>query len=561
MQKDTSSSTPQTLEDVLAVNMKLAEENAVLSEKAEGLKETIADLRHQLDKLRRMIFDATSEKLRKLDLQKNIDIDAAQLNLFNEGVDNAIPAVAIKEKISYERIKPKKDGHGRRVLPDDIRRNEIVLDIPEEEKTCDCGCTKNRIGEETSEELDFVPAHLIVNKTIRPKYACPHCPEKGVASAPPPSKIIPKSLGTPALYAHILVSKFRWHLPLYRQEKMFDHYGVPINRSVMCEWEKQLLPYLELIYDELKMQLLASHYVQADETTLPVLDKTKQGKAHKGYLWPYTNGDSIAFEYQSGRSHAGPLAFLKGFKGYLQSDGYAAYETVAKACPNDITHFVCWAHARRELFDVVKHDPEYIRPLLELIGRLYVLERRMRRIELPPEKIVRLRKRIAPRYLDAIKQRLDTCSSSHTPKSVVRQAVNYLLNRWSKLCVYLDDGILQIDNNRIENAIRPVALGRKNWLFAGSEDGAKKIAVVYSIINSCVMNNIDPEMYLKDLFSRIHDHPANRIAELTPVLNALLFATLAVQLVSTLIVRSWVTDPTTFPSPLTAIELSALTKL
>lgn len=505
-----------TIEEALAEVEDLSRRLLAASDEKQRLSDENNHLRHLLDKLRRMIFDATSEKLRNLDLQKNIDIDAAQLDLFNEGVDNAIPGVAVKETISYERIKPKKDGHGRRVLPDDIRRNEIVIDIPEEEKTCACGCVKNRIGEETSEELDFVPAHLIVNKTIRPKYACPNCPENGVATALPPSKIIPKSLGTPGLYAHILVSKFRWHLPLYRQEKMFEFYGVPINRSVMCEWEKQLLPYLELVYDELKKQLLASSYVQADETTLPVLDKTKQGKAHKGYLWPYTNGKSIVFEYQSGRGHAGPLAFLKGFKGYLQSDGYAVYETIAKACPNDITHFVCWAHARRELFDVVKHDPEYIRPILELIGRLYELERRMRRLELPPGKIMQLRKQIAPRYLDAIRQRLNACSPSHTPKSVVRQAVNYLLNRWSKLCVYLNDGILQIDNNRIENAIRPVALGRKNWLFAGSEDGAKKIAVIYSIINSCVMNDIDPEMYLKDLFSRIHDHPANRIAELTP---------------------------------------------
>ena len=463
-----------------------------------------------------MLFDATSEKLRKLDLQKNIDIDAAQLDLFNEGVANAIPGVAIKETISYERIKPKKDGHGRRVLPNDIRRNEIVIDVPDSEKTCGCGCAKKRIGEETSEELDFIPAHLIVNKTIRPKYACPNCPEKGVATALPPSKIIPKSLGTPALYAHILVCKFRWHLPLYRLQKMFEFYGVPINRSVMCEWEKQLLSYLELVYDDLKKQLLGSHYVQADETTISVLDKTKQGKVHKGYLWPYTNGDCIVFEYQSGRSHAGPLAFLKGFKGYLQSDGYAAYETVAKACSDDITHFVCWAHARRELFEVVKHDPDYIKPILELIGRLYVLERRIRYFKLPVERIADLRSKIAIRYLEAIKNRLDTCAPSHTPKNLVRKAVNYLLNRWEKLNVYVNDGTLQIDNNRIENAIRPVALGRKNWLFAGSEDGAKKIAVVYSIINTCVMNNIDPEMYLKDLFSRIHDHPANRIAELTP---------------------------------------------
>jgi len=506
MENNAATPAPLTLEDALRLIEKLSEENALLH--------------LSLDKLRRIVFGSSSEKLKPSDLPVT-DVSVQQ-DLFDEEAVKAIPAVATKEKISYERIKPQKDGHGRRVIPDTIRRNDIIVDISEEEKTCACGCEKKHIGEETSEELDFVPAHLIVNRIIRPKYVCPKCPDKGVDTAPPPSRIIPKSLGTPALYAHIMTSKFRWHLPLYRQEKMFDHYGLAINRSVMCGWEKQLLPYLELVYDEMKIDLLHSRYIQTDETTLPVLDKSKPGKVHNGYLWPYTNGASILFEYQSGRSRSGPLAFLNEFKGYLQSDGYGVYESIAETYKDSITHFVCWAHARRELYQVRESDQDYILPILMLIRRLYALEARMKKWKIPEEGITKLRNRIATRYLASIKERLDACPATHTPKSVVRKAVNYVLNRWGKLLVYCQCGLLQIDNNRIENAIRPIALGRKNWMFAGSEDGAKKLAVIYSIINTCLMLGIDPEHYLADIFSRIHDYPHTKIRELIPAewLNA-----------------------------------------
>ena len=495
---------PATLEEALLLVNELREENE--------------NLHHSLDKLRRELFGSKSEKLRNIDKSDISDLDGIQQDLFDAEVMNkVVPAVATKDKITYERIKPQRDGHGRRVSPDDIRREEIIIDLTEEEKTCDCGCAKKRIGEEVSEELDFVPAHLFVKRIVRPSYACPKCSEKGVQTALPPSRIIPKSLGSSALYAHITTSKFRWHLPLYRQEKIFDHFGVPINRSVMCGWEKQLLPCLESIYFEMKKDLLASTYIQTDETTISVLDKEKQGKVHKGYLWPYTDGKQILFEYQSGRGRAGPLKFLEGFEGYLQSDGYAAYESITnKELRDTVKHFVCWAHARREIYEVRNSAPEYLMPILLLIGRLYVLERRIKRWGIPVEKISQLRKQIAPRYLDKLKARLDACPDIHTPKSPVRKAVNYLLNRWNKLRTYLEFGWLQIDNNRIENAIRPIALGRKNWLFAGNEDGAYKLAIIYSIINTCLMLKIDPEVYLTDLFNRYMDHPANRLYELTP---------------------------------------------
>lgn len=493
---------PETLKDALALVNELRNENMFLH--------------HSLDKLRRMIFSSTSEKLAHKNTTVEDGDDSIQQDIFAEEAAKAIPAVATPEKVTYERIKSQNDGHGRRKIPDTIKRTEVIVDISDEEKTCDCGCLKKRIGEDVAEELDYIPAHIEVKKTIRPRYACPKCPDKGVQTATVPSKIIPKGFGTSSLYAHILVSKFRWHLPLYRQEKIFDHYGIPINRSVMCGWEKQLLPCLEDIYDTMKKKLLSAPYLQSDETTLPVRDMEKAGKIYKGYLWPYTDGNQILFDFRNGRGREGPLEFLKGYKGYLQSDGYGVYESVSeKELKGTVTHFVCWAHARRELYEVKDHAPGYIMPILSLIGRLYLLERRIKLWKFSSEVIVKLRQSISGRYLAEIKTRLDACPDP-LPKGLVRKAVNYLLNRWDKLNTYTSVGYLQIDNNRIENGIRPVALGRKNWLFAGSKDGARKIAVVYSIINSCVMLGINPEEYLADLFSRYLDHPANRLDELTP---------------------------------------------
>lgn len=473
----------------------------------------IAHLRDLVARLQHQLYGQSSEKL-KSD-QAADDSESIQQDLFEkEAARNTVPAVSTTNGPSYDKQKPQRDGHGRRILPDYINRNKIVLDIPESEKVCDCGCEKAKIGEDISEELGIVPLMLVVNQYIRLKYACPRCPSKGVHAAALPSRPIERGLASPELLAYIIVSKYLWHLPLNRQEKIFEHYGIKISRSTMCTWEKQLMPYLWRIWDAMKSDLLTSGYLQADETPITVLDKAKTGKVGKGYLWPYTNGEFVVFEYRPGRGRVGPQQFLEGYVGYVQTDGWESAYGHMQSSP-DIIRLECWAHARRKLFEARECDLGYIMPILHLIHRLYVLERRMKRWGLL-EKRAQLRQSIAAKYLDSIAVSLRAVNAIHTPKSAVRKAVNYILNRWDNLTVYLRDSRLEIDNNRVERAIRPVAIGRNNWTFAGSEDGADKIAVMFSIVNSCKMLDINPQEYLTDVLTRIADHPASRIVELTP---------------------------------------------
>lgn len=475
--------------------------------------EEIAKLKAYIRRLQRQLYGHTSEKI---DFNALVsDNEARQQNLFeDEAAANAVPAVDTINGPSYEKHASQKDKHGRRVIPDYINRKKIIIDIPDEEKICDCGTEKVKIGEDISEELSIIPLLLVVNQYIRYKYACPKCPENGVMTGELPPHPIKRCIASPELIAHIIICKYLWHLPLHRQERIFEHYGIKLNRSTMCTWEMQLMPYLWNLWDAMKEEIKKSGYLQTDETPITVLDKNKNGKSGRGFLWPYTDGRTVLFEYQPKRGRVGPSEFLKGFNGFVQTDGWeSAYGHLGKM--DGIVRMECWAHARRELFEAKDNDSVFVTPALWLIHRMYVLERRMKKWELL-DKRSQLRKRCAVKYLDKLKKHLEACPASHTPKSPVRKAVNYILKRWEHLTVYVEDSRLEIDNNGVERAIRPVAIGRKNWMFAGSDDGADKVALMFSLVNSCKMLGINPEEYLTDVLKRIADHPVNRITELTP---------------------------------------------
>lgn len=477
----------------------------------------IQRLRHELDVIKRMIFAQKRERfVPTAPLEEQLTLDG----LFEEAGTKVPGFAESKETITYDRRKLPK-GHGRKPIPDDLYREKHVLDIPEGEKTCSCcGVQKKKIGEDITEELEYKPAVFFVNQYVRPKYACTcACShDVGIVTAALPARPIDKGLAGPSLLAYLIISKFVDHLPLYRLEQMFKRYNIRINRSTMCGWFKQVAFYLEAVHREMRRMLLFDSFVvQADETTLKVLDESVKNKCALGYLWPYVGDGKLAvFEFEDSRARSGPTDFLREYTGqYLVSDGYAGYnQVVAK---KNLTHLMCWAHARRKFFEHKELDPAYADRILTLIGKLYDVERETTQQNLSPEKRKELRLEKSVGVLDAIKELLANPGASILlPKNKLAEAAAYTRTHWKQLTAFLEDGRLPIDNNLVENTIRPVALGRKNWLFAGSPQAAQWLAIFYSIVATCKLNNINIYDYFVDVLPKISDYPANKISDLVP---------------------------------------------
>jgi transposase len=505
----------------LTTQRKLLEIPSDPAEKDELLQKyhrEVLHLNEQLAYYKRMIFGQKRERVvpdvpeEQMALEGLFDTAGAKIPGFAES----------KETITYDRRKPKK-GHGRKPIPDDLHREEIVLDVPESEKVCSCcGAEKKKIGEEVSEELEYKPAVFYVNKFIRPKYACAKCPDNGITTAAMPERPIDKGIAGSGLLSYIIVSKYVDHLPLYRLEQMFKRYQIHINRSTMAGWIAQLNVSLDAIYREMKrLLLLESFLIQADETTLKVQNDAVKDKCDLGYLWPYVGDGRLAvFEFRDSRSREGPTDFLSGFTDrYLLSDGYAGYNQVIEK--NKLGHLMCWAHARRKFFDVKELDPAFVGQVIALIGELYSVEREATETDIKTgvDSVRRhmLRQEKSVPVLGKIKTLLENTGKVMLPKNPSSGAIAYTLNHWNQLSRFLDDGRLPIDNNLVENAIRPVALGRKNWLFAGSPEAAQRMAVIYSLVATCKINGINPYEYFYDILPKVAAYPANKIADLTPL--------------------------------------------
>ena len=474
----------------------------------------IAQLNDQVAQYRRMIFGQKRERH-----VPSVPEEQMRLDELFEHIGTQTPGFAeSKEQISYERRKPKK-AHGRKPIPDDLHRERHLVDVSEEQKKCSsCGAQKNHIGDDITEELEYKPAVFFVNQYIKPKYACPCCSEQGVTMASMPPRPIEKGIAGPGLLAYILVSKYVDHLPLYRLQQMFQRYAIYINRSTMAGWIGQLCVYLEAIYEQMYRQLIEESFViQADETTLKVLDDTVKDKCALGYLWPYVGDQKlVVFEFQDSRSRDGPREFLSGFTGkYLLSDGYAGYNQVIEK--NNLLHAMCWAHARRKFFEQKENEPEFIDTVLRLIGKLYDVEREALAADMESAQRYALRNQKSVPVLEKIKETLENPGKIFLPQNKVTQAISYTLNHWQQLNRFLEHGQVPIDNNLVENTIRPVALGRKNWLFAGSPEAAKRMAIIYSLTATCKINGINPYEYFYDILPQVPAHPAGKIADLTPL--------------------------------------------
>ena len=476
----------------------------VLEKKSIHLEDENTFLKYQIEQLKRLAFGQKRERFehpenKQLSLPFDMEPEAKK----------QLEQVTT-EKITYERRKTNPNHKGRQPLPEHLPVEEIEIYPPGDlsEMTC--------IGKEVSDELEYEPARYYIKRYVRYKYAPKN--KEGVLIGSLPSRLIEKGIAGPGLLASILVDKYVDHLPLYRQQMRFKREDIAIASSTLEGWMRQSLKILDILYQHLLQETRSKGYLQADETPIKVLDKDKKGSCHQGYYWVYHNpvDKTVLFDYQPGRSIRAANHVLEGFKGYLQTDGYAAYDSIGKS--KDIIHLNCWAHARREFEKALSNDRDRAEMALVFIQSLYVVEAQARAEKMTAEQRKKLRLDKSLPTINAFAKWMTTELKTTTilPKSLLGKAINYSLSRWEKLSAYLYDGVLEIDNNLIENAIRPVALGRKNYLFAGSHEAAQRAACIYSFFAICKKHEVNPYKWLKYVFENIMDTKVTELQKLYP---------------------------------------------
>jgi len=474
-----------------------------LQDQLATLQRENAALRHQLDVLCQRLFGKRSER-----------VDPRQLQLALEQLANEPGPVS--EPVEMDSGETPVRGHlrrrptGRHPLPAHLPRRRIEIDVPEADKRCACGHAKTRIGESVAEKLEYEPARFVVIETVRAKYACPHCHE-GVIEAPAPPQAVEKSLAGERLLAHVVVSKYVDHLPLHRLARIFAREGVDLSRATLCGWVADVAAALTPIGDQLRREITAATYLQTDDTTITVLDEP--GGSFKGRLWTYLDplGRQVVFDATPTHARDGPEAFLATFQGALQADAYTGYDALYQS--GRVVEIGCWAHARRRFVEAFLTDGSAAR-MVAFIQQLYQVEHAA--ADLGPEARQALRREASVPLLARIDAERQGLAQAVLPKSPLGDAVRYLTNQGTALQRFVDDGRLAIDNNRAENQLRVVAVGRKNWLFAGSFDGARRAALLYSLVQSCTLVEVPPFDYLKDVLLRIATHPQRLVHQLTP---------------------------------------------
>jgi transposase len=457
-------------------------------------REKYASLLEEIRLAKQQRFSPKSEK----NILQPDMFDEAGIELPEEVKEQIADEIEIKSYI-------RKKHPVRRPLPDYLLREVVLHDIPEVEKICGCGEHLVRIGEEISEQLKYIPAQISVLQHVRPKYACKLCQEN-VKIASMPILLLPKSIATPELVAHVIISKYCDHLPLYRQEAIWERMEVDMPRSSLCGWVLKTAELCEPLINLLQKMIVIGEYAQADETTVQVLNEVGRDNRTKSYMWVYRGGGNhpcIVYEYQETRGGYHAQKFLSEFKGYLQSDAFSGYNWAHDI--EDIISVGCHAHARRPFAELAKTNKTsgLAHEALKFYRKLYAIETEARDNQLTPEARYQLRQEKSAVILDAFKKWLDHHLTKTSEHGAIGKAIRYCLSHWVELNNYLKDGRIEIDNNLVENAIRPFALGRKNWLFNGSPAGAKAGAIFFSLIETCKANNVDPYHYLCAMLNRI----------------------------------------------------------
>lgn len=461
-------------------------------------------LTHELTILKRHKFARRSEQL-----------NAVQGRLLDELIDSDLAAIEVEldQAVSEEhKAARSKQQPKRTALPPQLPRT-LIHHEPDNTR-CGCGCQLKRIGEDISEKLDYVPGEFTVERHIRGKWACNSC--ETLIQAPVPAQVIDKGIPTAGLLAQVLVAKYADHLPLYRQERIFGRAGLEIPRSTLAEWVGACGVQLQPLVDALRHTLLQHRVLHADETPVSMLAPGKK-KTHKAYVWaycstPFSTLKATVYDFTASRAGEHARTFLGEWQGKLVCDDYAGYKA---GFGNGITEIGCMAHARRKFYDLHQaNKSELAAKALEYIGGLYDIERAIK--DLPPDKRLAIRQAKARPIADALHQWMLAHRQKVPDGSGTARALDYSLKRWEALTRYLDDGAVPIDNNRVENQIRPWALGRSNWLFAGSLRSGQRAAAVMSLIQSAKLNGHDPYAYLKDVLTRLPTQKNNAIDELLP---------------------------------------------
>jgi len=469
----------------------------------ERAQRRIEQLEHAMDLLLRQKYGPRSERL-----------DPNQLRLFIEEGDEPVPAEPDVFPEPPETPKRTWKRRGRQTLPENLPRVPVIVELSEHERACPgCGGLRAHFDDEVSEQLDYEPASLFVRQFIRRKYACRSCQEHVAIPAKTPQPI-DKGLPGPGLLAHVITNKYSYHLPLYRQEDLLAHYGVTISRSTLCGWMARSAELFAPLYDLLIKRVRGSSIIWTDDTTVPVWDPTLP-KTRTGRFWVYL-GDSrnpyCVYDFTPRRSRDGPERFLEGFRGYLQADAFGGYDRVCAGA--NVIRVACWAHARRKFDEARTTAPLLAHVALARIQQLYRIEKACANFSAEERRVIRLRDAVP--LLNAIEEWLDEQSRKTLPKSPIGKAISYARAQWEDLQTYTHDGELSIDNNLSERSLRAQAIGRKNYLFVGSDRGGRTAATLYSLVGSCKRHQIDPFAYLKDILERLPTQPADRLGELLP---------------------------------------------
>ncbi len=479
----------------------------------------IEKLKFQIARLRRMQVGRSSERISRQIEQLELRLEELQSG---EAADDArVEAADPTPAPPPERARPK-----RKPLPDHLPRREVVHQ-PADNAACTCpacGGKMAKLGEDVTEVLDYIPGRFEVIRHVRPKYACAAC--DAITQAPAPALPTPRGRATPAMLAHLLVAKYCDHLPLYRQAEIYAREGIELDRSTLCDWVGQAAWLLDPVAATIRRHVFAAEKIHGDDTTVPVL-APGLGRTKTGRLWVYVRDDrpfageaapAAVYFYSPDRGGEHPAAHLATFTGLLQADGYAGFEALyhpARSKPGPIIEVACWAHCRRKIFDVWDTTKSPVaKAALDRIAAIYVIEAKAR--------FAPIAERVAHRaetalLLDAFFPWIEAVLTRLSAKSELAEAFRYILKRRVALTRFVTDGRLEADNNIAENAIRNIAVGRKNYLFAGSDSGGERAAAIYTIVQTAKLNGLNPETYLKDVLARIADgHPINRIADLMP---------------------------------------------
>lgn len=473
----------------------------------EELIDEVVQLKHQVSLLQKMVFGPRNERFK---LALEVPVNQLSLGVSTEPIaEIKIEKTKIKD---HDRTKVKleaKKHPGRNPLPSSLRREEIIIEPTEDVSGC------RRLEDEVTEVLEVKAAEIYVKRYVRRKYVRKE--SEGIAIGKLPNRAIEKGIPGASVLAMLIIGKFVDHLPIYRQIAIFKRGGITLHYNTVLDWTNNGIDILMPLYDHLKRKILISHYLQADETGIKVLDSEKNGSTHQGYLWAYRDVSTnlVLFEYQRGRNKEGPAKMLKDFKGFLQTDGYTGYDQFYHRDGIQMLH--CMAHARRYFKDAENNDKERSNYALKMFQEIYENERHIK--ELSDEERSKLRQETILPKLNELHVWMTQQYRAVTPKSPIGKALEYSLKRWKELTLFITDGQLEIDNNKIENEIRPIALGRKNYLFAGSHESAQRIAMIYSLLASCKANGIDPMKWLTQVLEELPNRTVNNIEDLLPHKN------------------------------------------